>query len=216
VSSSVICRGVTGSLRPTPRFAEIDGHQPRTARSWRLGLAGRCEDAVMTGDGSDVTNPPGIRLGAPPTIRVASKAIIVRDGRLLVTVNSGDFPTFYLCPGGGHEHGEDAYVALRRECREEIGCDVVVGELAFVRDYIAADHEFADQDGWVHQLEVYFFCSLAPGAEPRVTGNGDRWQTGIAWIAVDDLVDEPLWPKALATWLTTPEADRPGYLGNVN
>ena len=51
---------------------------------------------------------------------------------MLVTVNSGDFPTFYLCPGGGQDHGEDAYEALRRECREEIGCDVVVGELAFV------------------------------------------------------------------------------------
>ena len=46
-------------------------------------------------------NPPGIRLGAAPTIRVANKAIIVRDRALLVTVNSGDFATFYLCPGGG-------------------------------------------------------------------------------------------------------------------
>lgn len=81
----------------------------------------------MSDVAKNVTNPLGIRLGAAPTIRVANKAIIVRDGQLLVTVNSGDFPTFYLCPGGGQDHGEDAYVALRRECREEIGCDVVVG-----------------------------------------------------------------------------------------
>ena len=99
-------------------------------------------------DATHVANPSGIRLGAAPTIRVASKAIIVRDGHLLVTVNAGDFPTFLLVPGGGQEHGEDAHEALRRECREEIGCDVVVGEFAFLRDYIAADHEFAEQDGW--------------------------------------------------------------------
>jgi hypothetical protein len=30
------------------------------------------------------------------------------------------------------------------------------------------------------------------------------------------LLDEPLWPKALARWLMTAEADRPRYLGNVN
>ena len=170
----------------------------------------------MTNDAKQVTNPRGIRLGAAPTIRIASKAIIVRDGHLLVTVNSGDFPTFFLCPGGGQEHGEDAHDALRRECQEEIGCDVVVGEFAFLRDYIAADHEFAEQDGWAHQLEAYFFCELAPGAQPQLTEDGDTWQTGIAWIPLERLSGEPLWPKALATWLASPEGERPGYLGNVN
>jgi 8-oxo-dGTP diphosphatase len=163
-----------------------------------------------------VTNPPGIRLGIAPTIRVANKAIVLRDGHLLVTVNAGDFPTFYLCPGGGQEHGEDAHEALRREYREEIGCDVVVGEFAFLRDYIAADHEFAEQDDGHHQQEAYFFCELAPGAEPRLTGGADTWQTGVAWIPLDRLASEPLWPKALAAWLASPEVNRDRYLGNVN
>lgn len=170
----------------------------------------------MPDDARHVANPSGIRLGAAPTIRVASKAIIIRDGQLLVTVNSGDFPTFFLAPGGGQEHGEDAHEALRRECREEIGCDVVVGEFAFLRDYIAADHEFAELDGWAHQLEAYFFCELAPGAQPQLTGDGDTWQTGVAWIPLERLADEPVWPKALAEWLGSPEGERPGYLGNVN
>ncbi len=155
-------------------------------------------------------------LGAAPTIRVANKAIIVRDGRLLVTVNSGDFQTFYICPGGGQHHGEDAHAGLRRECREELGCEVVVGDFAFLRDYIAADHEFAAHDGGQHQREAYFFCSLPPGAEPALGSEADTWQTGIAWLPMDRLLDEPLWPRALASWLLSPEAERPGYLGNVN
>jgi hypothetical protein len=93
---------------------------------------------------------------------------------------------------------------------------VVVGKFAFLRDYIAADHEFADQDGWAHQLEAYFNCELAAGAQPHVTGQRDTWQTGVAWIPLDGLAAQPLWPKALARWLALPEADRPGYLGNVN
>ena len=48
----------------------------------------------MSKDATHVTNPPGIRLGAAPTIRVASKALIVRDGHLLVTVNSDD-PAYF-------------------------------------------------------------------------------------------------------------------------
>jgi 8-oxo-dGTP diphosphatase len=170
----------------------------------------------MTDGSRDVTNPPGIRLGVAPTIRVATKAIIVRERHLLVTVNTGDFPMFYLCPGGGQEHGEDAHEALRRECREEIGCDVVVGEFAFFRDYIAADHEFAEHDGEHHQQEAFFFCELAPGAEPRLTDDADTWQTGVAWLPLDRLAVEPLWPKALAVWLASPEEARARYLGNVN
>ncbi|MBO0844631.1 MAG: NUDIX domain-containing protein [Nocardioides sp.] len=161
-------------------------------------------------------NASVIRLGAAPTIRVATKAIIIRDDALLVTVNSGDFETFYLCPGGGQEHGEDAHQALRRECLEEIDCQVVVGDLAFVRDYIGADHEFAEQDGWVHQQEVYFFCTLEADAEPGLGAVVDTWQTGVAWLPLDELVDQPLWPRALARWLLLPEAERPRYLGNVN
>ena len=147
------------------------------------------------------THVPGPAAGGTgaATIRVAAKAIIIRDDHLLVTVNEGDFPIFYLCPGGGQEHGEDAHEALRRECREEIGCAVAVGELAFVRDYIGADHDFAEHDGGVHQLEAYFFCELAPGAEPLLIGDGDTWQTGVAWLPLAGLGEVDLHPGLAAS-----------------
>jgi ADP-ribose pyrophosphatase YjhB (NUDIX family) len=69
-------------------------------------------------------------------VRVAAKAVIVQGGRLLVTENVDADGRWYLLPGGGQEPGEALPETLRRECREEVGADVEVGELLYVRDYI--------------------------------------------------------------------------------
>src|SRR4051812_888206 len=94
-----------------------------------------------------------------PHVRVAAKAIIMREGRLLVTRNVDAEGTFFLLPGGGQEHGESLPEALRREVLEEVGVPVEVNDLVLVRDYIARNHEFA-QEGEVHQLELCFRCTL--------------------------------------------------------
>lgn len=96
------------------------------------------------------------------TIRVSAKAIIIRNGRLLATKNVDDKGVFYVLPGGGQQPGEPLPVALRRECKEEIGVEVKVGDLVLVRDYIGSNHEFAQWDGDVHQVELMLLCSL-PG-----------------------------------------------------
>lgn len=163
-----------------------------------------------------VGNPPGIRLGAAPIIRVANKALIVRDGALLVTVNRGAGQEWLLCPGGGQSHGEDARSGLARECLEEIGCAVTVGDLACERDYIGATHEFAAHDGWFHQRETYFWCTLADGAEPANGPGADDYQLGVRWIPLDELADHPIAPRHLAGWFAAPESERPRYLGDVN
>ena len=152
-------------------------------------------------------------------IRVSAKAVIIRDGELLTTVNhyEGEEP-FRLLPGGGQEPGEPLEDAVRRECREEIGCDVSVGELLFVRDYIGSNHRFASRQSHLHQVEIMFSCSLPTGAEPRLTGEGDDFQTGVAWVPLDRLEEERFFPRALAPRLRALAAGRkePGYLGAVN
>lgn len=39
------------------------------------------------------------------SIRNSAKAIIIKDGRILLTKNEDQFGTFYLLPGGGQEKG---------------------------------------------------------------------------------------------------------------
>ena len=152
--------------------------------------------------------------------RNSIKAVIIRDGSVLLTVNQDPWGEFLLLPGGGQRFGETMAEALQRECREELGCAVIVGDLLGIREYIGAHHEFAAHDGDVHQVEVMFRCELAPGCEPR-TGDladdeGDWAQTGVAWVPLTELQDHRIYPSALKEWLPTlPEPQR-RYLGDVN
>ncbi len=148
-------------------------------------------------------------------VRPAVKAIIIRDGQVLATVNDDVDGDWYLLPGGGMEFGESMHEALQRECLEEIGCPVEIGEIVMLRDYIGARHEFAATDSDFQQLEIYFECRLPDGVEPDVGMVGDESQTGAIWL---DLANLPgrLYPKALQTWLLADPATRPRYLGAVN
>lgn len=62
-------------------------------------------------------------------VTVVVAAAIVRDGRVLAgRRRSGPYAGQYEFPGGKVEPGEDDAAALVRECREELGVDVEVGE----------------------------------------------------------------------------------------
>lgn len=68
-------------------------------------------------------------------VREAARAIVVdEDGMIALLYVSKEH--YYKLPGGGIENGEDKIAALRRECREEIGCDVeVAGEVGVIVEY---------------------------------------------------------------------------------
>src|SRR5262245_26477407 len=103
--------------------------------------------------------------GKNSAIHIRAGGLILRDGHVLVTVNHDEFdPIFYLLPGGGLEFGETLPEGVRREVREETGYDVEVHELVFVREYIAAHHEFA-AFMTNHHVECYFRCTITDAAE---------------------------------------------------
>jgi 8-oxo-dGTP diphosphatase len=149
-------------------------------------------------------------------VRVAGKAVIIRDGRLLVTSNADNEGIFYLLPGGGQEVGEPLPETLRRECREEVGVDVEVHELLLVRDYISDHHEFAEEAPGVHQLELMFRCSIADDAVPNSGSSPDAWQTGVEWLDVSHLEEYRLYPKILCQLLGSHVPPPNVYIGDVN
>ncbi|MBI2244204.1 MAG: NUDIX hydrolase, partial [Nocardioides sp.] len=73
-------------------------------------------------------------VGLPKRQRVAAYAVIIREGRILLSRLSPSITAeeLWTLPGGGLDHGEDPRDAVIREIYEETGLDAVVGETARV------------------------------------------------------------------------------------
>ena len=152
-----------------------------------------------------------------PKIRNSAKAVIIRDGSILLQCNRDRRGPYWLLPGGGQKHGETLHDALRREVLEETGLQITPGPLIHIREYIGAHHEFAELDSRVHQVEFMFLCESAPGSSVSPPAGPDENQVGVEWVPLEELGGLPVYPSALKE-LMTPEGPLGGdiYLGDVN
>lgn len=155
-------------------------------------------------------HPPGV-------IRCAARAVIVRDGALLTVVLRDREGDFHVLPGGGQQHGETLIEAVKRECREEIGAEVEVGPLLYLREYVGKNHGFAQRHAHFHQVESVFRCTLH--GEPSAS-NGtarDNRQVGLAWLPLGELHRFRLFPSMIKTLVKDGDIASPAvYLGDIN
>jgi 8-oxo-dGTP diphosphatase len=150
-------------------------------------------------------------------VRTAAKAIIIREGRLLLNHCRDEQGDWYALPGGGQQAGETLVEALLRECREEIAAEVEVVRLRYVRDYIAAHHEFSYLEEASHQVEHLFECRVDADYVPRSGPGPDRQQVGVVWLDLASLRGARVYPSALRQLLEPGFAESlPVYWGDVN
>ncbi|MGB0743564.1 MAG: NUDIX domain-containing protein [Opitutales bacterium] len=151
-------------------------------------------------------------------IRTAARALIIHQNRLLTIKMRDKTGTFYILPGGGQRHGETLQEGLKRECLEEIGTEVDVGELLYVREYIGKNHEFRSSHHAFHQVENVFRCKLP---NPDGIGPGtehDKKQVGVEWIPLEQIQQRRFLPEVIKSFFTKEGSFNPGtnYLGDVN
>lgn len=150
-------------------------------------------------------------------IKNAAKAIIIREGAILALRKEDKDGVYYSLPGGGQEKGETLDAALVRECVEEIGTEVEVRRLVFVRDYIGANHEFAKEDSEVHKVEFFFECRVPEIYRPRLGTKPDATQKSVVWLPLEETFDSMLYPRALCEYFAKlDDTSNPVYLGDIN
>lgn len=93
----------------------------------------------------------------PKSPRLAVRAIILRDGRLLlVNAYPGQRSDLWCAPGGGVHAGSSLPDNLIREVHEETGLTVEPGPLALV-------NEFHDPRTGFHQVDLFFRATIVAG-----------------------------------------------------
>ena len=152
-----------------------------------------------------------------PSVRTAARALIISENRLLAVKMRDQSGIFYILPGGGQRHGETLQKSLLRECMEETGMRIQVGELLYVREYIGKNHEFRKAHRDFHQLEVVFRCLLPEPKKVTQGTNTDKKQIGIEWIPLDELEERRFLPDIIKSFFKdghfTPKNI---YLGDAN
>jgi 8-oxo-dGTP diphosphatase len=88
-------------------------------------------------------------------------------------------PGRYEIPGGHIDYGEDIQAGLRREIREELGIDVVLGDPFAVFTY--TNHIKGS-----HSIEVIYFAQVT-GDPEHITINPDDHSSG-GWFTEDEAV----------------------------
>ena len=135
-----------------------------------------------------------------PSIRSAARALIFRGEKILLTRCQRDGHEFYLLPGGGQQLGETLEETVVRECREEIGVEVEVIRLRFVRDYIPASDAFSylTSSETTHQVEHFFECRVPESDELLGGSEPDPNQLAVEWLDAAALSAARVYPEGLA------------------
>lgn len=147
--------------------------------------------------------------------RSSVRALVVHQGKLLVNRCQKQDQDYYILPGGGQEHQEDLETALRRECKEELGCEIKIHELVFVYDYIGAKDPNDHANPHFHAIHHVFWCELV---DPDNLGKNclmDTHQTGHEWLPLASLGEYDFYPKQIIESIQNPKEARL-YLGAIH
>lgn len=125
-------------------------------------------------------------------IRCAAKALIVKDGRVLLNrCRRGDGSVYYDLPGGGQHQYESMEQAVLREVREEAGIEVRILRFAALAEEIYTDEKLRQKyPDYSHRMMHIFLAEPVDSVAGAPTEK-DRGMEESEWISIDVVEDLP-------------------------
>ncbi len=127
-----------------------------------------------------------------PSPRLATRAVIVHENRLLLVNAYADADsTLWCAPGGGVVAGQSLPENLMREVHEETGLQIRVGAPCLINEFHSPETGF-------HQVEVFFRCTLISGTLSDAWQDPEDIVTRRRWVTRDDMAGLRFKPDSLA------------------
>ncbi|WP_417729006.1 NUDIX domain-containing protein [Roseovarius sp.] len=126
----------------------------------------------------------------PPPRLAARAVIVVQDRLLLVNAYADAASTLWCAPGGGVETGSSLPDNLIREVHEETGLTIRVGPPCLINEFHAPGTGF-------HQVEVFFRCTLITGTLSDDWQDPERIVTRRQWVTQAEMESLRFKPDSL-------------------
>lgn len=139
----------------------------------------------------------------PRPIRIAARAIILLDDKLLLVNAYPGAGRLWCAPGGGADPHSSLPDNLAREVAEETGLTVAVGAACLI-------NEFHDRARDFHQIDLYFRCEVIAGQTDAAHIDPEGVVDRHIWANRDDIARLSVKPDSLAA-VAWGDADAPSY-----
>lgn len=153
-------------------------------------------------------------------IRSSVKALIIHNLHVLTIKKGNEDEAKYVIPGGGQEFNETLSDAVIRECLEELGVQIEVGPLLWVREFISKNHvENQKDEDRIHIVEHIFEAFLEKVPKHFQPLSPDSTQLGIEWLPIDRLSEYNYYPREIIPLIKEKSQSKDcklTYVGDMN
>jgi 8-oxo-dGTP diphosphatase len=121
-------------------------------------------------------------------------ALIIHEGKILLTDELRMGTRMSKFPGGGHEWGEGLLETVKRECMEELGQEIISAEHFYTTDFFVAS-AFREED---QMISVYYKVTLPHPEKVETVENVFEFKEEIdgaqtfRWVKLEELAPEKL------------------------
>lgn len=138
------------------------------------------ENSILTLRDTDIFSDTLIDPNIAWKDRITGKVVLFNK-YLHIALIGNKVNDFFLLPGGGIEEGEQIIDGIKRECREETGCEInILGSIGITEDFRARDYK--------HCISHGYFAEVISIGEKDLTDSEKDIGSYVKWVPINEAV----------------------------